>query len=113
MASLPKFFSPSHAPAGQQGNPEGNLIALEALNLATLNVMSAGIMAFGGVAWALDLSSLDELKERTRRSLRGEAGNIDEEAEREFEEWAANILTKFGKAAPASGTDQPKEDKKD
>jgi hypothetical protein len=113
LASLPKFYSPSHAAAGKQGNPEGNLIALEALNLATLNVMSAGIMTMGGIAWAFDLSSIEDLRERTRRTLHGEAGNIDEKAEREFEEWAAKILTQFGKTAPEDGAqDKPKEDKK-
>lgn len=114
LASLPKFYSPSHAAAGQTGNPEGNLIAVEALGLATLNVMSAGIMTFGGIAWAFDLSSVEELRERTRKSIHGEAGNLDEKAEKEFEEWAAKVLIQFGRTVPEEGAqDKPKEgDKK-
>lgn len=90
------------------------MIALEALNLATINVISFGIMATGGLAWAFDISSVDELKERARASIRGQAGALDADAEREFEEWAAKVLTKFGKTASEeeSGA-QSKPDKKD
>lgn len=97
LAAFPKFYQPSHYAAGKQGNPEGGMIAVEALNLATLNVMSFAIMMTGGAAWAFDVSSVDDLREMARRSIRGAAGQTDEAAEKEFEEWAANILTKFGK----------------
>ncbi|KAM0270440.1 hypothetical protein ACHAQH_009415 [Verticillium albo-atrum] len=96
LAAFPKFYQPSHAAAGKQENPEGSLIALEALNLATLNVFSFAVMATGGVAWAFDISSVDDLREKARRTIRGEAGKTDEAAEREFEEWATRVLTKLG-----------------
>ncbi|WYZ39184.1 hypothetical protein EsH8_III_001098 [Colletotrichum jinshuiense] len=98
LAAFPKFYQPSHSPAGKQGNPEGSLIALEALNLATLNVVSFAIMMTGGTAWAFDISSVQDLRYMARRSIQGAAGQTDEAAEREFEEWAAKVLTKFGKA---------------
>ncbi|KAG7139909.1 hypothetical protein HYQ45_003240 [Verticillium longisporum] len=96
LAAFPKFYQPSHAAAGKQENPEGSLIALEALNLATLNVFSFGVMTTGGIAWAFDVSSVDDLREKARRTIRGEAGKTDEAAEREFEEWATRVLTKLG-----------------
>ncbi|RXG44749.1 hypothetical protein VDGE_02526 [Verticillium dahliae] len=101
LAALPKFYQPSHAAAGKQENPEGSLIALEALNLATLNVFSFAVMATGGVAWAFDVSSVDDLREKARRTIRGEAGKTDEAAEREFEEWATRVLTKLGQTPAA------------
>ncbi|GJC82869.1 hypothetical protein ColLi_05707 [Colletotrichum liriopes] len=97
LAAFPKFYQPSHYAAGKQGNPEGGMIAFEALNLATLNVFSFAMMMTGGAAWAFDVSSVDDLREMARRSIRGAAGQTDEAAEREFEEWAAKVLTKFGK----------------
>lgn len=105
IAALPKFYSPSHAPAGQQGNPEGSLIAVEALGLATLNVLSFGIMATGGLSWAFDVSSVEDLREKARRTIQGEAGQTNEEAEREFEEWAARVLTKLGQTPPETKDD--------
>ncbi|ROT34700.1 hypothetical protein SODALDRAFT_329562 [Sodiomyces alkalinus F11] len=100
ISALPKFYHTSHAPAGLQGNAEGSLIAIEALGLATLNVVSVGIMATGGLAWAFDLSSLEDLRERSRQSLYGHARQTDEAGEREMEEFATMLLTKLGKAPP-------------
>ncbi|KAK1995925.1 hypothetical protein LX36DRAFT_137580 [Colletotrichum falcatum] len=97
LAAFPKFYQPSHYAAGKQGNPEGGMIAFEALNLATLNVFSFAMMMTGGAAWAFDVSSVDDLRQMARRSLHGAAAQTDEAAEREFEEWAAKVLTKFGK----------------
>ncbi|OLN96495.1 hypothetical protein CCHL11_00577 [Colletotrichum chlorophyti] len=100
IAAFPKFYQPSHYQAGKQGNPEGSMIALEALNLATLNVVSFAMMMTGGVSFAFDISSVDDLRAMARRSIHGAAGQTDEAAEREFEEWAAKVLTQFGKAPP-------------
>lgn len=108
IAALPKFYQPSHAPAGEQVNPEGPLIAFEALGLATLNVISVGIMATGGLSWAFDLSSAEELRERSRRSLYGKVGQTDKDGEREMEELATMLLSKLGKA-PAVENEKDKE----
>ncbi|KAF6837006.1 hypothetical protein CPLU01_03370 [Colletotrichum plurivorum] len=103
LAAFPKFYQPSHYEAGKQGNPEGSMIALEALNLATLNVCSFAMMMTGGAAWAFDITSVQDLRDMARRSIHGAAGQTDEAAEREFEEWAAKVLTKFGQAPPVDG----------
>ncbi|KAK6224931.1 hypothetical protein QIS74_03258 [Colletotrichum tabaci] len=107
LAAFPKFYQPSHYAAGKQGNPEGGMIAFEALNLATLNVFSFAMMMTGGAAWAFDVSSVDDLRDMAQRSIRGSAAQTDEAAEREFEEWAAKVLTKFGKM-PAESEEENK-----
>ncbi|KAM0322709.1 hypothetical protein ACHAQA_009300 [Verticillium albo-atrum] len=108
LAAFPKFYQPSHAAAGKQENPEGSLIALEALNLATINVFSFAVMATGGVAWAFDISSVSDLRDKARATIRGEAGKTDEAAEREFEEWATRVLTKLGQTPEEEAKSQAK-----
>ena len=66
--------------------------ALEALNIATVNVLSVAIMMTGGVLWALDVSSLDDLRSRVRGRL-----GVDEHgrnADEEIEEWVASVLAR-------------------
>ena len=95
IAALPKFYQPSHrSPAARDKNPEGSMIAVEALNLATLNVIAFGIMAAGGVSWAFDISSIDDLRAMARRNIGPPGGRTDEEAEREVEEWMAKVLSR-------------------
>ncbi|KAK0749551.1 hypothetical protein B0T18DRAFT_287535, partial [Schizothecium vesticola] len=68
-------------------------VAFEALQLATLNVLSAAMMVAGGVAWALDISTLDDVRARARRSIDEAADmGLDPEAEREVAEWMAKTL---------------------
>jgi hypothetical protein len=71
--------------------------AMEALNIATVNVLSASMMVGGGLLYAFDISSLDDMR-RTVRSRIGVAGNrtdgikTDQEYEEEIEEWFASVL---------------------
>ena len=68
-------------------------MAFEALQLATLNVLSAAMMVAGGVAWALDISTLDDVRARARRSIDEAADmGLDPEAEKEVAEWMAKTL---------------------
>lgn len=69
--------------------------AVEALNIATVNVLSVALMATGGTLWYLDINTLDE----GRRFLRGGlgvdgSGKSEREAEEEFEEWMASTLAR-------------------
>ncbi len=90
------------AQATREDAPHGSFLAAEALNLATLNVVSFFMMITGGVAWALDLSSVGDLRTRVQQYTRGPALDgstgttrlTDEEADREVEEWAARILNR-------------------
>jgi hypothetical protein len=90
--------------ASEASKVDGGLIAAEALGLATLNVMSFALMATGGLSYAFDISSAEDLKRYARRKMYGPAGRPDEDAEKELEEWAAGILAKVGKA-PGQGKD--------
>ena len=93
IATIPSFYQPSNRPVSKISS-DSSLIALEALNLATLNVMGFGIMCTGGLAWALDISSIDDLRKKARSHIGPAGGYTDEEAEREVEEWVAKVLLK-------------------
>lgn len=67
--------------------------ALEALNIATINVISFSMLAMGSALWYLDIGSLED----ARRKLRGGLGvdgseRSEQEAEEEMEEWLAEVL---------------------
>lgn len=68
------------------------MIAFEALKLATLGTMSFGIMGVGGLSWAFDITNLEELQTKARRSMYGKQGKVDEDAEKEVAEWLAKML---------------------
>ncbi|ORY60516.1 uncharacterized protein BCR38DRAFT_441325 [Pseudomassariella vexata] len=91
-ATIPRFYQPSNGPVSKIDS-DGSFIAVEALGLATLNVISFGIMATGGLAWAFDISNIGDLRQLARKSIGGEGGGrTDEEAERDVEEWVAKVL---------------------
>ncbi|KAI0125078.1 hypothetical protein BJ170DRAFT_487023 [Xylariales sp. AK1849] len=96
MATIPRFYQPSNRPVSKISS-DSSLIAFEALNLATLNVVGFGIMATGGLSWAFDISTIGDLRKLARKHIGPEGGNADEEAEREVEEWIASVLTRKGK----------------
>ena len=89
-----KYYHPNYksAKTGDATERRDPMVAVEALNLATLNVMSFALMAGAGTAWALDISSIEDLRERARRSLYGPGGRADEDAEKEVAEWMAKTL---------------------
>ncbi|RYO77474.1 hypothetical protein DL766_005858 [Monosporascus sp. MC13-8B] len=91
LATIPKFYHPSNGPVNAI-NSDSSLIALEALNLATVNVMGFGIMCTGGIAWAFDISSVDDLRRMARGHIGPSGGHLDEEAEREVAEWITTML---------------------
>ncbi|RAL12211.1 DUF3433 domain-containing protein [Aspergillus homomorphus CBS 101889] len=101
LASIPPFYTsaPYHKPA-----VSGGVEAFEALNLATLNVLSFAMMSTGGVLYAMDINGVDDMRRYVRRAALSEEDAAkglvegDREMEREVEEWAARVLgEKFGK----------------
>ncbi|KAL2255532.1 hypothetical protein VTK26DRAFT_3179 [Humicola hyalothermophila] len=97
LAAQLKFFQPnSWKAAGPEGGApprKDPMVAIEALNLATLNTLSFFVMVAGGVSWALNISSVDDLKRITRRSImRSAAGASDVEAEKQVIEWVAKTF---------------------
>ncbi|KAL1837127.1 hypothetical protein VTJ49DRAFT_4225 [Mycothermus thermophilus] len=108
---------PSLPSIGQRREP---FLAVEALGLASLNLMSFAIMAVGGLSWAFDVSELEDLRKYSRRSLArsverqimreaGEGGNSeDAEAESDVVEWFGRTFGVMG--GPGEGA---KEEKKE
>ena len=81
------------ASAGKEASP---LLAIEALNLATLNTVSFFTMLTGGAAWAFDISSIDDLRRMARSHIGPPGAQTDDALEREIEEWAAKVLRRKG-----------------
>ncbi|KGO69873.1 hypothetical protein PITC_040480 [Penicillium italicum] len=92
IACIPPFYTSStyHQP---YSNSAGD--AFEALNLATLNVVSFGLMAGGAVGYALNINGLEDMRRFVRNSLQGGSDapvKSDEELETEVTEWVTKIL---------------------
>ena len=65
----------------------------EALNIATINVTSFMIMMTGGLLWAFDISSMDEMRRKIRGGLGVDGtGRSETDAEQAFEEWLAGVM---------------------
>lgn len=120
VKSQMKFFYTNLAPAGKSpsGGPKPSdgkdaLVAVEALGLATLNVISFGVMMTGGMAWALDVSGLEDMRYLARKTLgvNGVGGSADDEAEQEISIWVAQTLKMAERkvADKGKGGEAPKE----
>lgn len=92
--TLPPFHTSNRYTKPFDGSDRVSL-ATQALGLATLNVMSFGIMLTGGISWAFDLCSVEELRQRTQAVLQ-RPGNVDPEAEKEMEDMMRSLLDKLG-----------------
>jgi hypothetical protein len=90
-ASIPRFYQPSNRPNIEVN---GAMEALEALNIATINVFSAGVMFTGGMIWAFDISSLDDMRSKVRKSMGATGSPEDAAAEKEIEEWFDSVLSR-------------------
>lgn len=71
------------------------LVALEALSLATINVVSWGMVGVGGGLWRWDVRSLEEMRRKVRGGLGVDGkGRSEQEVEEEMEEWLAGVLAR-------------------
>ena len=102
LATHPAFYAnaPAHQ-AEQAQKVSGAMEALEALNIATINVLSLSMMAAGGTMWYFDINSMAD----ARRVLRGGlgvdgTGKSEKEAEEDFEEWMATVLARKDAKGP-------------
>ncbi|MCJ1286030.1 hypothetical protein MMC26_005372 [Xylographa opegraphella] len=87
LAIFPAFYHPSNQPPKLTIN--GPLEAVEALGLATVNVLSFAIMTVGGTLWAFDIGGMEELRRKVRggfgsdgRGVTTREGEVDGELER-------------------------------
>jgi hypothetical protein len=96
LAANPAFYTNAPAHNAQQATKvSGAIEAFEALNIATVNLLSLSMMATGGALWYLDINSMSD----ARRVLRGGlgvdgSGRDEKEVEEEFEEWMATVLSR-------------------
>ncbi|KAK2591636.1 hypothetical protein QQS21_010678 [Conoideocrella luteorostrata] len=111
LESFPKFYSGNRV-VHKVDSGERSLMAVQALGLATLNVMSFGIMLTGGISWAFDLCNLRELRERTQVALR-RPGNFSQEDEKEMEKMMSTILDKLGMQNPEELAKEKEEARKE
>lgn len=113
VESAPRMFQPSHhgpvvPPRGQKDKGDDAFVAVEALGLATLNVISFGVMMTGGFMWAFDISNIEDLRRKARATLYGADGVVDQAAEQQVEEWIAEVLSKKEKREKERGNDGEK-----
>ena len=53
------------------------------------------MMMTGGVLWAFDISTMDDLRRKIRGRLRNDStGRTERQAEEDFEEWLAETLAR-------------------
>ncbi len=88
-ATLPAFYHPNNRPTAPIS---GAAEAFEALNIATINVFSVSLMITGGMMWAYDISSLEDLRRKVRAGM-GVRGT-EQDADEEIEEWMASVLSR-------------------
>ncbi|KAM0356084.1 hypothetical protein ACHAPU_000478 [Fusarium lateritium] len=109
-SSFPKFYYSNRTPIKVE-TEEGSFLAAQALGLATLNVMSFGVLLVGGISWAYDLSSIEELTERTQAVTR-RPGTLSPDEEKAMEEMMEDLMGKLGMEKPEKPSDVPNEDEK-
>ena len=84
------------------------LEAIEALNVATINVLSIAMMATSGVLWYLDINSMDEARFKMRRAMGVDVyAKTEDEANEEIEEWIASTLARKEQKELAKSKVQP------
>ncbi|PGH00048.1 hypothetical protein AJ79_08319 [Helicocarpus griseus UAMH5409] len=89
QAIPPKYTSaPYHKPP-----VNGALEALEALNLATINVASVAMIGVGMGMRAFEIETLDDLRRKVRGGLGVDgSGRSEQDVEEELEEWVVSVL---------------------
>ncbi|KAL9109574.1 MAG: hypothetical protein Q9227_005754 [Pyrenula ochraceoflavens] len=109
LPASPNKDSPGQAVA-QTAKVSGALDAFEALNIATINVLSLAIMGFGGTLWYLGINDMQDARRVIRGGLGVDgSGRSEKDAEEEFEEWLASTLArKEAKKNASDHQDPPK-----
>ncbi|KAK4674372.1 hypothetical protein QC763_120000 [Podospora pseudopauciseta] len=107
-----KYYSSNPIALPSQPLKKDPLIAFTALNYATLNTMAFGIMFVGGLSWAFNISTLEELRQASQYSMARSlssamGGEEDKEAEKELVEWMAKQLNMDLPKKPEDGSPAP------
>ena len=87
----PRFYQQSNQ--GVEYAVNGPLEAFQALQIATLTVGSSAVMIGGGLLWAFDISSVNDLRARIRNAMGvRHVAKSEREIEAELEAWIAGEL---------------------
>ncbi|EEP83018.1 predicted protein [Uncinocarpus reesii 1704] len=92
LASIPPYYTSAtnHKPP-----VNGAMEALEALNIATINVASLAMIGVGGAMYAFDVNGMDDLRRKVRGGLGVDgSGRSEKEVEEELEEWVVTVLNR-------------------
>lgn len=92
LSTLPPYYTTAslHKP-----RVNGAVEALEALNIATINVVSVAMVTTGAGLWFFDINSLADMRRKVRGGLGVDGtGRSEEDAEEEFEEWIVSTLAR-------------------
>ncbi|KAL1954890.1 hypothetical protein VTO42DRAFT_479 [Malbranchea cinnamomea] len=83
------------AGAGAHPRVSGPMEALEALNIATINVASLAMIGVGAGMYLFDIETLEDLRRKVRGGLGADGtGRSEQEVEEEWEEWIASRLAR-------------------
>jgi len=52
------------------------------------------MMVSGGLLWAFDIGSLDDMRRKVRTNIGVDVNRTDQDAEEEIEEWFATVLAR-------------------
>lgn len=88
---LPKFYTPSN----RVPEIDGSIEALEALSVASINVASISLMLTGGLMWALDISTMDDMRQKYHAKMGSLAEEKNPEDEKQMEEWVAAMMARL------------------
>ncbi len=111
VATVPHFYQQSNALPREPISLQKE--AAEALQIATINVLSFATLMTGGTLWAFDVSGIGELRERIRkmkkqREVKGGTNmEQDKAVEREFEDFLGPSLRKGPRKGETRETEKP------
>lgn len=74
---------------------DGSIEALEALSVASINVASISLMLTGGLMWALDISTMDDMRQKYHAKMGSLAEEKNPEDEKQMEEWVAAMMARL------------------
>lgn len=102
---MPQFYTTASHHKPKVSAP---LEALEALNLATLNVLALAILGVGAGMKAVGFETLDELRRIVRGGLGADGtGRTEQQVEEDMEEWVVSVLNR--KASKESAKEAEKQ----
>ncbi|KAF3921728.1 hypothetical protein ABW21_db0207090 [Orbilia brochopaga] len=92
LASIPKYYTPNTRTSELTFN--GGADAFEALNIASLGVMSVGMISVGAAMYMFDVVNVEETRRLVRSRYGWEGRKSENEVEEELEEWIATVLAR-------------------